>query len=313
MTRHHLIDRAGQGPAATMICALVLLCSMVFSTRSHAEDDFHFSLGYTGSAYLETTNKDIKAAVSVLIQKITWKSFDKSEAQYYDNISEMAAALKSGKIQVMCGAPEEFMKLRALTPLDPILITASGSGNETELLLLVRKDSGIRSLLDLKNKSIVMPARNTSVDNMFQVWIETLLMRAGYSSSETFFSSLKENRSTSRGIMTVFFRQADACVVTRQLFNLSTELNPQIGRELVPIARINKLSQGIISVDRRLPVNLREKIKQAFLAVTESPEGKQLLMFFQISRMIPFRPEYLTATEALFTEHQRLKTRFGRR
>jgi ABC-type phosphate/phosphonate transport system substrate-binding protein len=296
-----------------MICTLLLLCSIAFPTRSHAEEAFNLSLGYTGSAYLETTNKDLQAAVSVLIQKIAWKYFGKSKAQYYDNISEMAAALKSGKVQVMCGAPEEFMKLRTLSPLDPILITASGSDYETELLLLVRKESGIRSLLDLKNKSIVMPARNTSVDNMFQVWIETLLMRAGYSRIETFFSSVKENRSTSRGIMTVYFRQADACVVTRQLFNLASELNPQIGRELVPIARIGKLSQGIISVDRGLPDNLRERIKQAFLNVTESPEGKQLLILFQISKMIPFRPEYLTATEALFSENQRLKAKFARR
>jgi ABC-type phosphate/phosphonate transport system substrate-binding protein len=313
MTKHHLIDRTGQGPTVTMICTLLLLCSMAFPTRSHAEEAFHLSLGYTGSAYLETTNKDIQAAVSVLIKKIAWKYFGKSEAQYYDNISEMAAAMKSGKVQVLCGPPEEYMKLRAYTPVDPILITASSSGYETELLLLVRKDSGIRSLSDLKNKSLVMPARNTSVENMFQVWIETLLMRAGYSSIEAFFSTRKENRSTSRGIMTVFFRQADACVVTRQLFNLAAEMNPQIGRELVPIARIGKLSNGIISVDRRLPDNLREKIKQSFLAVTESPEGKQLLMLFQISKMIPFRPEYLTATEALFTEHQQLKTRFARR
>jgi hypothetical protein len=29
--------------------------------------------------------------------------------------------------------------------------------------------------------------------------------------------------------------------------------------------------------------------------------------------MISFRPEYLNATEALFAEHQRLKTRFARR
>lgn len=300
-------------PAALFICALLLTCSTVIPPSGHSEETFHLSLGYTGRAYLETNNKDVKAAVSVLIQKIAWKYFGKSEAQYYDNISEMAAALKSGNVQVLCGPPEEFMKLRALTPLDPILITASSRGHETELLLLVRKDSGIRSLLDLKNKSIVMPARNTSADNMFQIWIETLLMRAGYSSIDTFFSSVKENRATSRGIMTVFFRQADACVVTRQLFSLASELNPQIERELVPIARITKLSNGIISVDRRLPDNFREKIRQAFLAVPESPEGKQLLMLFQISKMIPFRPEYLTATVALFTEHQHSKTRFAHR
>ncbi len=296
-----------------VIAALIAVLCFFPSVQKAAGEEFHLSLGYTGNTYQETTNKDIKAAVSMLLQKVAWKHFGRSKAQFYDSVSEMAAALKSGTVQVLCVGPEDFMELRARAPVDPILITASSSGHETELLLLVRKDSGFRSLRDLKNKTLVMPVRNTKVDSMFQVWIETLLMRDGCSNIETFFSSQKETQTSSRGIMTVFFRQADACVVTRQLFNLAAELNPQIGRELVPITSINKLSQGIISVDRRLPDNLREKIKQAFLSLPESPEGKQLLMLFQLSKMIPFRPEYLTATEALFTEHQQLKTRFAKR
>jgi ABC-type phosphate/phosphonate transport system substrate-binding protein len=247
-----------------------------------------------------------------LIRKIAWKHFGKSEARYYDNTSEMAADLKSGKVQVLCGPPEEFLELRNRAPVDPILITSSSSGHETELLLLVRKDSGIRSLLALKNKSIVMPHRNP-INSMFHVWIETLLMRNGSGSIATFFSSVKEARTASRGIMPVFFRQADACVVTRHIFNLTSEMNPQIGRELVPIARMSKLSQGIISIDRRLPEEIKGKIRQAFLTLPESPDGKQLLMLFQVSRMVPFRPEYLDATEALFAEHQLLKTRVTRR
>ncbi|MDD2337368.1 MAG: PhnD/SsuA/transferrin family substrate-binding protein [Geobacteraceae bacterium] len=248
-----------------------------------------------------------------MTQKIAWKYFGKSEAKYYDNIPEMSAARNSGKVQVLCGPPEEFMELKNRAPVDPILITASTSGHETELLLLVRKDSGFHSLSDLKNKTLVMSMRNTRADSMFYVWIETLLMRAEHSSIETFFSTLKETQTTSRGIMTVFFRQADACIVTRQLFNLAAEMNPQIGRELVPIARMSKLSHGIISVDRRLPRDLKKKIRQAFLALPDSSEGKQLLMLFQISKMIPFRPEYLSGTEALFAEHQRLKNRLARR
>ena len=310
----HGKNHFSQIPAALLMCALLVTCWTVFPRLGYSEEAFHLRMGYTGSVSQESTSNDIKAGVSVLIRKIAWKYFGKSEAQYYDNTSEMAAALKSGKVQVLCGPPEEFMDLRNRAPLDPILITtSSSSGHETELLLLVRKDRGIHSLLDLKNKTLVMPVQNTSVDSMFKVWIETLLMRDGYSSIDTFFSSLKETRTASRGIMPVFFRQADACVVTRQLFNLAAEMNPQIGRELVPIARLDKLSQGIISVDRRLPEDIRNKIRQAFLTLPESPDGKQLLMLFQVSRIIPFRPEYLSATEELFAEHQRLKSRHARR
>jgi ABC-type phosphate/phosphonate transport system substrate-binding protein len=299
--------------SATAIATLIAAMCVFTSVQKAAGEEFHLSLGYTGNAYQETTNSDIKAAVSILIQKVAWKNFGKSEAKFYDTIHEMAAALNSGKVQVLCGPPEEFMELKNRAPVDPILSTASSSGHETELLLLVRKDSGFHTLSDLKNKTLVMPMRNPRVNSMFYVWIETLLMRDGHSSIESFFSSLKETRTTSRGIMPVFFRQADACVVTRQLFNLAAEMNPQIGRELVPIAWMGKLSHGIISVDRRLPEKLREKIRQAFLSLPESPDGKQLLMLFQVSKMVPFRPEYLTATEALFTEHQRLKNKLTRR
>jgi ABC-type phosphate/phosphonate transport system substrate-binding protein len=296
----------------TMISFITVMC--IFATlKTAAGEESRLSLGYTGNAYQETTNQDVKAAVSVLIQKVAWKYFGKSDVKFYDTISEMASALKNGRVQVLCGPPEEFMALKSRAPIDPILITASSSGHETELLLLVRKDSGFQTLADLKDKTLVMPMRNPRVNSMFYVWIETLLMRAGYSSIETFFSSLKETRTTSRGIMPVFFRQADACVVTRQIFNLAAEMNPQIGQELVPIARISKLSHGIISVDRRLPEDVREKIRQAFLTLPDSPEGKQLLMLFQVSKMIPFRPEYLTATKELFDEHQRLKNRLAQR
>jgi len=303
----------GKKAVSTWAVVILLITMGIFSeVRTAAGEKIHLSLGYTGSAYQETTSNDIKAAVSVLIQRIAWKHFGKSEARYYDNVSEMAADLQNGKVQVLCGPPEDFLELRKQTPIDPILITSSSSGHQTELLLLVRKDSGIRSLSDLKNKSLVMPPRNP-INSMFHVWIETLLMRDGYGSIATFFSAVKGARTTSRGIMPVFFRQADACVVTRQIFNLSAEMNPQIGRELVPIARMDKLSQGIISIDRRLPDDIKDMIRQAFLTLPESPDGKQLLMLFQVSKMIPFRPEYLNATEALFAEHQRLKTRLARR
>ncbi|MRR06457.1 MAG: hypothetical protein EG828_05860 [Deltaproteobacteria bacterium] len=293
-----------------MAALIAAICYFPSAGKAYGQD-FRLSLGYTGSAYQETTNKDINTAVSVLIKKIAWKYFDKSDAQYFETVSEMATALKSGKVQVLCGPPEEFMVLKNRAPVDPILITASSSGHETELLLLVRKDSGIRSLSALRNKSIVIPLR-TPINSMFHVWIETLLMREGYGSIAAFFSSVKETRTTSRGIMPVFFRQADACIATRHIFNLTAEMNPQIGRELAPIARMSKLSQGIISIDRRLPDDIKEKIRQSFLTLPESPDGKQLLLLFQVSKMIPFRPEYLSATEALFAEHQLLKTRFAR-
>jgi ABC-type phosphate/phosphonate transport system substrate-binding protein len=105
--------------------------------------------------------------------------------------------------------------------------------------------------------------------------------------------------------MPVFFRQADACIVTRQVFDLSLELNPQISRELTIISRKGKLSQGIIAVDRRLSEESKERLRQAFMTLHQTPEGAQLLMLFKVRKLVPYEAGYLKGTESLYAEHSR--------
>jgi ABC-type phosphate/phosphonate transport system substrate-binding protein len=174
-----------------------------------------------------------------------------------------------------------------------------------ELLLLVRKDSGIRSIHDLRGRSIVMPMRNPRCLDMYFAWLETLLMEEGSKGINSYFSSVKETRPATKAIMPVFFRQADACIVTRQVFDLTAEMNPQISRELTVISRKEKLSQGIIAVDRRLSEESRQRVRQAFLTLHQTPEGEQLLMLFKVRKLVTFIPGYLKATEALYAEHSR--------
>jgi ABC-type phosphate/phosphonate transport system substrate-binding protein len=226
----------------------------------------------------------------------------------------MAADLKNRKIDVLATPVEEFMELRKQLPLDPLLITASDNGSEMELLLLVRKDSSIRTIRDLRRKTIVMPSRNPRCLDMYTAWLENLLMEEGGKRLDTYFSSVKETRTAAKAIMPLFFRQADACVVTRQVFDLTAELNPQINRELMIISRKGKLSQGVIAVDRRLSEESKEKLRQAFLTLHQTPEGQQLLMLFKVRKLVPFIPGYLKATEALYAEHSKRKNMIaGRR
>jgi phosphonate transport system substrate-binding protein len=279
-----------------------------------AEDNSRLRIGFTGSAFQDVSNTDIKAAVSVLIQKVAWKQFGKGESRFYETLSEMTMDLKNRKIDVLATPVEEYMEMKKHLPLDPLLITASDNGSEMELLLLVRKDSGIRTFRDLRGRTIVVPPKNPRCLDMYTAWLETLVMVEGSKGIDTYFSSVKETRTAAKAVMPVFFRQADACVVTRQVFDLTAELNPQINRELMIISRRGKLSQGIIAVDRRLSEEAKEKLRQAFLTLHQTPEGEQLLMLFKVRKLVTFIPGYLKATEALYAEHSRRKNMIaGRR
>jgi ABC-type phosphate/phosphonate transport system substrate-binding protein len=290
-----------------VIFYLIIACIISPVGRADAEDNSRLRIGFTGSAFQDVTNTDMRAAVSVLIQKVAWQHFGKGETRFYDTLSEMAADLKNRKIDVLATPVEEYIELKKQIPIDPLLITASDNGTETELLLLVRKDSRIRTIRDLRGRTIVMPSRNPRCLDMYTAWLENLLMEEGSKGLDTYFSSVKETRTAAKAVFPVFFRQADACVVTRQVFDLTAELNPQISSELKVISRRGKLSQGIIAVDRRLSEETKEKLRQAFLTLHQTPEGKQLLMLFKVRKLVPFAPGNMKGTDALYAEHSRQK------
>lgn len=297
----------GGSPAVRiLVIAAMLIACLCCRAGEAAGSDITLQMGYTGKTYPDVNNKDVKAAVSVLTRKIAWQKIGKGNARYYDDIREMERDFRERKVQVLALPVETFLEIRNRIPVDPVLVSTTDRGHDTELLLLVRKDNGIHSVRDLKNRVIAMPMRNHQYGDLYYTWLETLLMREGFGCRiDSFFSSVKEMRTVAKVVMPVFFRQADACVVSRQVFDLTSELNPQIGKELIPICRIEKLAHGVIAFDRRLPEETRQIFRQAFLALHESPEGEQLLMLFQVRKLIPFRPDYLKTTEALFAEYQK--------
>ena len=151
--------------------------------------------------------------------------------------------------------------------------------------------------------------RTSQFGNVYSTWIETLIMKDGQGNTDGFFSSMIEVRSSSQAIMSVFFRKTDGCIVPRQAFDITTELNPQIARELKTISRIDRLAGGIIAFRQDLPEDRKQKIRQALMTLHEDQEGRQMFVLFQLDRLTPFRPEYLKGTETLYAEHKRIKSR----
>jgi len=103
--------------------------------RADAEEISNLIIGYTGSVFQSVPSSDVKASVRFLLQNVAWTNFSKSEAQFYDSLSDMATGLKDGKLTALGLPPEEYI-LRKMAPIEPLLITAT-SGAKMELLLVV--------------------------------------------------------------------------------------------------------------------------------------------------------------------------------
>lgn len=288
------------------LAALFICCVRAYPAMAESAP-VHLRIGFSSKAFISVPKDDIKIAVQVLSKKVAGKSSLSAESRIYDISTEIEKDLKAKKVDLIALSPEEFIQIRAHVPLEPVMVTVDNRGHEVELLLLVRKDSGINRVAELKNRTISLPSRTSQFSAIYHIWLESLVMKEGAGSTEGFFTSILEMRNASQALMQVFFRKADSCVISVRAYEIASELNPQISRELKVIARVGKLVGGIMAQRGNLPEEIKLKIRQALITLHEDQEGRQMFVLFQLNRLTPFRPEYMKGIEALYAEHRRLK------
>lgn len=297
--------------AALMTLALTVMQCVATAPAMAEEIPYNLRIGFSRTAFVSVPKDDIKIAVQLLSQKLARKSQVMAESRVYESTIDIERELKSKKVDLVILGSDEFIRIRGHAHLEPVMTTVARSSHEVELLLLARKESGLNSFTDLKNKSIALPSLYSQFGVMYLTWLETLIFKAGAASIGNYFSSVNETRNASQAIMPVFFRKSDVCVVSRQAFEIASELNPQIARDMKTIAHINRLAGGIIAFRQDLPDVLKQKVIKALTTLHEDQEGRQMFMLFQMSKLTPFRPDHLKGTEALYTEHGKLKAKMA--
>jgi len=284
---------------------------------THAKDDadstsdetFAPVIGYSFRVFVDVDMDDARVVTKLWSDMVVKKRGGKAETKIYYDLSEMERDLKAKKVDLVILISNEFVELRSRAPLDPLMVSSRDNTLYEELLLLVRKDSGIKTLQDLKNRVFILQKGQYAVVHI--TWIEMLLMREGIHDVRTFFASIKEATRYSQALMPVFFRQADACIVTRHNFDVMSELNPQLRAELMVLASSPSVVGGVIAVRKDYSARHKETIRDLLESLHTDPQGKQLLTLFRMNKLVPYKPEYITTMEALLREHSDLRTRIA--
>jgi hypothetical protein len=139
-------------------------------------------------------------------------------------------------------------------------------------------------------------------------------MRNGFhGDSKSFLGSIKTTRKSSQAVLPVFFRQAEGCIVTWNAYDTIVELNPQVGKELVPIASSPLVITSIGVLRDDYEERFGAFVTGELIRLHMDPQGKQILLLFQKGRLVSCRNEYLSSVAAMLKEHAdlRMKTAKG--
>jgi ABC-type phosphate/phosphonate transport system substrate-binding protein len=289
-----------------LIPLLLFMLLAVHPQAASGAEVLHTSVAFSKSTFVDVS-KEQAQSIATLWTDLVASKWGTSSTRICNTLAELEKDLRSKNIDLVVLISGEYLALREKVPLDPLFIPVKGKDLYDRLVLVVRKDSGSRSLSDLKGKTL-FKQRNLNDD----MWLDTLLMRQGVRNPERFFLNAREMTKPSASIFAVFFRKADACIVTQRSLRVMAELNPQLSSDLLVLEESPPWPVSIIAVRKGLPTQYRETIQEVLGTLDQNTQGKQLLTLFRMDSLVPFRPKYLTQLEGLFRENKDLKLQLQR-
>lgn len=262
--------------------------------------------GFTYAMFYSVNENDAKAAMRSMAAEFARQSGLKGEPDphLYDTYLAMAEGIRQREVNYVGITTEEYNVLRHLVAFDRFLCAINdGEVNET-YLVLTHRSMAYASLSELKDRHlIVAPGPRLS---LAPLWLDVELTHQGHAAANDFFQSVTEATKPAKAVLAVFFRQADACLVTRRMFQTMVELNPQLATEL----RITATSPGyvpnVFAFSAQFPADLKERSIREFVRMHESVAGQQILTIFQTRQTGELSPAALEPSLALIEEHTKI-------
>ena len=164
--------------------------------------------------------------------------------------------------------------------LEPIANPVNLNGETTsEGYIFVRKDSGIRSLQDMKGGNIVFVDPATMEGYLFPL---AFLHQQGITDIDSFFNRYFFSGSHASAIFAVLDGRADIGAAKNTTYNVMTQNDPSIQQELEIIARSPKVPEITLCLKSEIAPDLRERMANALFNMDKTSDGVKILQQFKI-------------------------------
>ena len=290
--------------------ALLLLTFLTFlfaipsvSICSAQTEKQKMNVGYTTTSLPDVDIKDATAALNIWIKEVGEKEGFQTKSVLYENADALIQDFAAKKLDIAFLRTLEY--LAAGRKIDAEIRQASTKNGKTTVkyLLVVPSDPRHMQIKDLKGTRLAI-LKNNDLGMMF---LNTQLLKSKLSEAKGFFSEIQEKSKESQVLLSVFFGQSDACLVTDASYKTMAELNPQIGQKTKIIVTSTELSEIVNFMQKKLDEGAKEKIIQASMRLKETERGKQMLILFNTDGVVRASDEKLETAIQLLAEYEKLK------
>jgi phosphonate transport system substrate-binding protein len=223
-----------------MTAGFALLCLLVAPLRMSAQEAglprLTLHIGFTRSSIRNVNVNDATAAFRIFAQTVARQrgyQLD-TDAQLFEDSAACEAEIKKGAINMAILDTWDYLGMDMQPVMEPLFVPSEEGKVFRNYLLLTHRGSGLTVLADLRDKDLlVLEGRG---GNLSRAWLASLLQANHLGAEETFFRKLQPAAKPAAAVLPVFFGTKPACLVDRAAFQIMSELNPQVGSNLVIMA-----------------------------------------------------------------------------
>ena len=263
-------------------------------------------VGYSEGVLTGMDPKDIQVAVELWARELVYgDSLTFSpKIVFFSDTDELAGLIKEMRIDIFSLGTVEYLQTRRRVPAHPALVPVVGEDVFDRYILLVHRLSSVTQVSQLAGKRLLVSM--TAFDESVPVlWLESFLHGNGLGPQDDFFSEVRRGENTSQSVISLFFRQVDACLVNERLFDTMTDLNPQLRSDLVVLARSPGFLAAVTCFPEGCDPEIRNLVTENALTRHMHTRGRQILALFGVKGIRPFDPSQLaTAVDLIAWSEQ---------
>lgn len=291
-----------------IITYLILCITFLTTTPVMAKED-NINVGFFTSYFdVSVNSREAAKGFELWLNEVTRDNpnIPNATIKYFKRYDEIKKGLEQKQFDILFIQTPYYLRLKESFSLTPFAMSASSKNVGMRYLLLVNKESSIKRIEDLNGKELVVTA-NVGLDVVAREWLRDLLKKKNLQPQETFFSAIKGVGKTSKAVVQLFFKQIDACLVPESYFEIITEMNPQIAKNLVAIEHSPILLCTIMCYTDTIEPEMIKMLEHNLFQMINFGEGKQISMLFRLKELIPYDEKAIEAISRVVEPYKMAK------
>ncbi len=197
------------------------------------------------------------------------------EMVFRSSYRDIITAFSNGEVDICLTGAFMYVLTRENADIHPLVRRKKFGSSRYYSVIVVRKDSGIRRLADLKGKSFVFTDKESTTGYLLPM---AMMRQKGILDPEQYFSEVIYTGNHDSALLAVFMQRMQAAAMSSTRWHPE---NPQI-KELTIIWQSEPIFLGPFSVRAGLDEELEDRIKKAFLRIGNTADTKELSEHIQI-------------------------------